>query len=111
MNETTRVLDESRTTATSPEEEQLKDAAYDVRVAADAAPHAYKALPSRPARPNFMDFFAPRRRQPTDPAVPRYTALAEPPADISGVESPITSKIQEAWSDQSNEKPRLTSKG
>ena len=82
MNETTLMPDESHASSTSTEKEQ-NAAEYDMRVAADAAPHAYKALPSRPARPNFMDFFAPRRRQPTDQAVPRYTALAEPPADSS----------------------------
>jgi hypothetical protein len=68
MNETSRVLEESHPTAASPEKEP-KAAEYDVRVAADAPAHASRALPSRRVRPNFMDFFAPRRRQPTDPSV------------------------------------------
>ena len=110
MNETTRVLDESHAIATSPEKEP-NDAEYDLRVAADAAPHASKALPSRPARPNFMDFFAPRRRRPTDPSVPRYTALAEPPTDLSGAESPITPEILGPSSDQSSEETATHGKG
>jgi hypothetical protein len=110
MNETTRVLDESHAIATSPEKEP-NDAEYDVRVAADGSPHAYKTIPSRPARPNFMDFFAPRRRQPTDPAVPRYTALAEPPTDLSGVESPVTPEILGASSDQPSEESAPHGKG
>jgi len=102
MNETTPVLDESHSTSTSTEKEPSA-VDYDVRVAAGAAPHAYKALPSRPARRNFMDFFAPRRRQPIDQAVPRYTALAEPPTDFSEAESPVTPEILEASPDQSSE--------
>ena len=101
MNETTRVLDESHSTSTSPEKEP-NAGEYDAHLAADAASHAYKAIPNRPARPNFMDFFAPRRRQPTDPAVPRYTALAEPPIDLSEAENPITAEIPEASPDQSS---------
>ena len=106
MNETTPVLDESHATSTSTEKEP-NAAEYDVRVAGDAAPRAYKALPSRPARPNFMDFFAPRRREPTDQAVPRYTALAEPPTDTDfqkpWLKSRSTPEILEASTDQSTE--------
>jgi hypothetical protein len=57
-----------------------------------------------------MDFFAPRRRQPTDPAVPRYTALAEPPTDFSEAESPVTSEVLEASPDQSSEEISLKAK-
>ena len=109
MNETPRVLDESQATAASPEKES-KAAEYDLRVAADASAHASRALPSRSARPNFMDFFAPRRR-PTDPSVPRYTALAEPPTDLSGAESPITAEILAPSSDQSSEETATHGKG
>jgi hypothetical protein len=110
MNETTPVLDENQAISTSTEKEP-NAAEYDVRVAADASPHSYKVLTRRPARPNFMDFFAPRRRQPADPAVPRYTALAEPPADFSEAESPATPEILEASPDQSSEEISLTAKG
>jgi hypothetical protein len=110
MNETTRVLEESHPTAASPEKEP-KAAEYDVRVAADAPAHPSRALPSRRARPNFMDFLAPRRRQPTDPSVPRYTALAEPPTALSGAESPITPEILGPSSDQSSEETALHGKG
>ena len=110
MNETTPVLDENHATSTSPEKEP-NAAEYDVRVAADASPHSYKVLTSRPARPNFMDFFAPRRRQPTDPAVPRYTALAEPPTGLSGAESPVTPEIRGASSDQPSEESAPHGKG
>lgn len=109
MNETTPVLDENHATSTSTEKEP-NAAEYDVRVAADASPHSYKVLTSRPARPNFMDFFAPRRRQPTDPAVPRYTALAEPPTDFSETESPVTPEVLEASPDQSSEEISRTAK-
>ncbi len=102
MNETTPVLHENRATSTSTEKEP-NAAEHGARAASDSSPHACKALPSRPARPNFMDFFAPRRRQPTDPAVPRYTALAEPPTDFSEAESPGTPEILEASPDQSSE--------
>jgi hypothetical protein len=110
MNETTRVLDESHATAASPEKES-KAAEFGVRVAADAPAHTSRALPSRPARPNFMDLFAPRHRQPTDPSVPRYTALAEPPTVLSGAESPITPEILGPSSDQSSEETGLHGKG
>ncbi len=104
MNEATLNLDHSQATSTSTEKEP-NTAEYDVRVAVDAEPRAYKALPDRPARPNFMDFFAPRRRHPIDKTVPRYMALAEPPADLSEIvtETPVTSEILEASTDQSTE--------
>lgn len=110
MNESTLVLDESHVTATSTEKEP-NATEYDARVAGDETPRAYKALPGRAARPNFMDFFAPRRRQSTDESVPRYTALAEPPADSSEIlseildEVAVTPEILEASTDQSTEQP------
>jgi hypothetical protein len=88
MNETTLVLDESHA-STSTEK--------------DAASRTYKALPRRPGQPNFMDFFAPRRRPPIDQNLPKYKALARPPAGLSGVERTTTPEIQEASADQSSE--------
>jgi len=49
-------------------------------------------------RAQFMDFFAPRRRQSAEQAVPTYRALTEPPTDSgSGApvspSSPISAKI------------------
>jgi hypothetical protein len=106
MNEATPGLDDSHATSTSTENKPSA-AEYDVSVAVDAVPRAYKALPKRPTRPDFMDFFAPRRREPIDQAVPRYTALAEPPTetDLSETvaEIPATPEILEASTDQSTE--------
>jgi len=41
----------------------------------------YRTRPGHPAGRRFMDFFAPRRRQSAEQAVPTYRALTEPPID------------------------------
>jgi hypothetical protein len=102
MNETTRVLDGSHIASTSDEKGPTA-AEYDVRIEADAAPRTYKALPRRPGQPNFMDFFTPRLRPPTDQAVARYKALTKRPTDLSGAECPAVSEVAQASPDQPSE--------
>jgi hypothetical protein len=90
--------------ATSISTEQTSNAAeYDLRIATDTAPRAYRSQPRRPGQSNFMDFFTPRRRPPVDQNVPIYKALTRRPADLCESESPIVAAVQEASSDQSAE--------
>jgi hypothetical protein len=97
MHEATPTLENSHPTAT-PTQERPGVADYDAGGAPHATPHVYKTLPNRPIRRNFMDFFAPARRQPHDQSVPTYKALTEPPADPAEIaenpEMPQTSDIQ-----------------
>ncbi len=102
MNETSLMLDEGHA-ASSSTEKASNAAEHDVHVAADTAPRLYKALPRRSGQPNFMDFFAARRRPPVDQNAPRYRALAEPPTDLPESESPVAQKILEASPEQSSE--------
>ena len=69
MNEANPVLENSHATVT-PTHERPGAADHDAGEFQDATPHVYKTLPNRSIRGSFMDFFAPRRRQPDGQAAP-----------------------------------------
>ncbi len=78
MNEATPVPDHSRNLLISAETAPVHSV---VLGGAEVTIPVYRAPSGHPTGRKFMDFFAPRRRQSAEQAVPTYRALTEPPTD------------------------------